>query len=137
MENGGNPEGKPEGKSGPAASPSSGSAGWLGILGVLLLALGASLFMEFAPTGGVPVGTLPREGDTLVPGPYPVGSWVAGNKGTIGLKYLVSGPGLGENQYLRFSEGSGRAAAAVKVLWQDEKGLPLGEPFEKPFKDDC
>jgi hypothetical protein len=128
MENGVNPVAVPR----PAVS-----SGWLGILGVLVLALGASLFMEFGPTSGVPVGTLPREGDVLVPGPYPVGEWIAGAKGTIGLKYLVSGSGLGENQYLRFSEGAGRATASVMVLWQDENGLPVGEPFEKPFKDDC
>ena len=128
MDNGGNPVTAPR----PAAS-----RGWLGILGVLTLALGASLYMEFGSKGGVPVGTLPRVGDSLIPGPYPVGEWVAGAKGTIGLKYLVSGPGLGEDQDLRFSEGAGRATASVLVLWQDEKGLPVGEPFEKPFKDDC
>ncbi len=122
----------------PVAAPRPAvSNGWLGILGVLVLALVASLFMEFVPAGGVPVGTLPRDGDSLHPGPYPVGEWVAGARGTIGLKYLVSGPALGENQYIRFSEGAGRARALVVVHWRDENGMPVGTPFEKPFKDDC
>lgn len=85
----------------------------------------------------IPAGALPRDGDTLHPKPYPVDDWVAGTTGTVGLKFTVSGPGLPDEFWLRFTEGSGRATAAVRVEWADERGLPVGVPFEKPFKDDC
>lgn len=85
----------------------------------------------------IPAGALPREGDILRPKPYPVDDWVAGATGTIGLKFIVAGPGLADNFWLRFTEGADRVSASARIVCRDERGLPVGEPFEKPFKDDC
>lgn len=122
----------------PSVVPSvQGRQNW--VLGVLLvvLAMGIPLFMEIVPRGGIEIGLLPRQGDTLVPEVWPVGSWVAGSTGSLGLKFLVQGEGLPPDQPIRFSEGSGSASGTVRIQWQDEKGLPLGLPLEQHFKDDC
>lgn len=105
-----------------------------------LFALGGALAWQGLATlgsKGPAVGSLPRGGDRLSPQPYPVDDWVAGATGTIGLKFTVAGPGLGDEFWLRFTEGAGRATAHARVDWADERDLPVGVPFEKPFKDDC
>lgn len=102
-----------------------------------LLALGAALAWQGVGLRGPAIGPLPREGDTLAVRAFPVGDWAPGANGTIALAFTVSGPGLGDEFSLRFTEGAGRATAQARVEWTDEKGLPVGDPFEKPFKDDC
>ena len=119
-------------------SPAFSRLGWLVptllILGGVLAWQGLS---SLPSKKGPAVGSLPRDGDHLVARPYPVDEWVAGATGTIGLKFTVAGPGLDEKFWLRFTEGSGRATAMARVEWTDDKDLPVGVPFEKPFKDDC
>ncbi len=109
------------------------------VLGLVLVVLvvGASVFMEFAPREGVAVGLLPRPEDDLVPLVWPVGNWEPGSKVAIGLKFWVKGEGLPPDQMVRFTEGSEKASGTVAILWKDEKDLPLGLPQELHFKDDC
>lgn len=105
----------------------------------LITLAGVLAWQVLSPLGakGPALGSLPRVGDSLVARPYPVDDWVAGGSGTIGLKFTVAGPGLGEEFWLRFTEGAGRATAQALVEWTDERDMPVGTPFEKPFKDDC
>lgn len=118
-------------------APSTGRLWWL--VAVLLASGGALAWQGLATLGskGPAVGSLPRGGDLLVARPYPVDDWVAGATGMIGLKFTVEGPGLGDEFWLRFTEGAGRATARARVYWTNDQDLPVGVPFEKPFKDDC
>lgn len=108
----------------------------LAVLIVCLATMAIPYFLQKA-SEGIAVGLLPRDGDLLDPKVFPVGDWVAGAKGVVGLKYHVQGPALDPEQWLRFTEGAGRASASIVVLWTDASGLAVGVPFEKPFKDDC
>lgn len=80
---------------------------------------------------------LPRPGHSVTLLATQVGDWHEGATGYVGLKVGVTGEGLSEKQTLRFTEGSERVHAKVKVRWLDANGKTLGEDFEKPFKDDC
>lgn len=110
---------------------------WM-VAALLILAAGLA-WQTLPPLGakGPAVGSLPRIGDSLTARPYPVDDWVAGATGTIGLKFTVAGPGLGDDFWLRFTEGAGRSTAHALVEWTDDRDIPVGTPFEKPFKDDC
>lgn len=110
---------------------------WLLATMVAGLAIVAITVIRHDSPKGVAVGLLPRQGDILIPHTFVVGDWNPGTNGFIGLNCHVQGPALDPEQRLRFSEGAGRATARIAVVWTNDMGLPVGEPFEAPFKDDC
>jgi len=50
---------------------------------------------------------------------------------------LVKGDDLPEKQLLRFTEGSERIHATVRIRWLDAQEKAIGQEVEIPFKDDC
>jgi len=110
---------------------------WLLVVFIVCLATMAIPYFQPKALEGIAVGLLPRDGDRLDPQVFAIGDWIAGANGFVGLKYHVQGPSLDPEQWLRFTEGAGRASASIVVVWTDASGLAVGVPFEKPFKDDC
>jgi hypothetical protein len=107
----------------------------IGILPFVALAVVAIVWLSAGTFQ--PAYDLPREGHQAIPLVEAVGAWRQGDPGFLGLTMLVKGDDLPEKQLLRFTEGSERIHATVRIRWLDAQEKAIGQEVEIPFKDDC